>query len=143
MKVSLESPPLLVARVDDARALSGHLRARLRVGERQRDQPRELGQPVLGAGRERLRRRQRCADGAPWTAGDGDRRGYDGLEAELAQLLRRDRGGRLDVHANGTFRVMRHRDRTTEKRDPPAEVVGVDARLAPATYDHDLLSARL
>ena len=54
VQVALEPAPLVVARRDDARARCRQLLARLGVGQRERDELGEVGDPLLGSRRQRL-----------------------------------------------------------------------------------------
>ena len=74
VEVALEPAPLCVARLDDAGARRGQLLARLRVRQRNRDEPGELPETLLGVGAEPVGRPDRDGGRAPEAPGHDDRR---------------------------------------------------------------------
>ena len=85
VEVALEPAALVVAGRDDPGARRRELLPRLGVGQRERDQLGEVGDPLLGAGQERLRLGGRDHHRAPELPGQRDRRADRGGEAVVAQ----------------------------------------------------------
>ena len=106
VQVALEPAALLVAHHHEPRARRDEILARLRAGDRERDQLAERAEAVLRVGRERLLAADR--DGAPKRPGDDDRR----------------RGGR-------PVAAVEHRLRRLAAEDAP--VVDARGRLRPRT----------
>ena len=88
VQVALQPPALGVARGDDARARRGELRARLGVGQRLGGELGEVRDPLLGAGRRRLRVDAGDDHRAPQPPVEEDRPG-DGRDGTRARCRRR------------------------------------------------------
>ena len=87
VEVALEPAALGVAGLDDARARGGQFAARLGVGERQRDELREVRDPLLRALRERRLPHRRDDHRSPQPPAEHDRRAHRRAQPELAQQL--------------------------------------------------------
>src|SRR5215204_2833505 len=87
MQIAAESAALLIAGLDDSGPRGGKLLARINVGERGRNELREVGEPVLSPFGERPRTPARRDDAAPYPAGDLDRRADCGLMPAARSVL--------------------------------------------------------
>ena len=90
VEIADDAPALLVAGRHDARAGRGDLRAALGVRDRRGDEVGEAGEPLLGAGRQRLGALRR-GDDAPQTVLDDDRGADRAVDAGRAARCRRPR----------------------------------------------------
>ena len=122
VEVPLEPPPLGVARLDDARARRGQLLARLRVGERDRDEARELLEPLLDAGREPAGAAAvRDRGGAPEPPRHHDRSGHSRAHLGGEHVLVKVGRLRLQVDPRRSARLRDARDRAALERERHAE----------------------
>jgi hypothetical protein len=137
VQIAAKPTALLVARLNYPGARGRELLPRVHVGERCRDQLREVSQSVLGTLGEGVRAPTRCHDAAPRCAGDRDRRADRGPDAHRLQHLHElAADARVLVHPLGSAGPAQlPSDRFPVDRDPLAWREPGRAAGGPGTYD--------